>query len=90
MTAIVQRGDRPIMHEGSGNDIFHSDSSPAIALDTIILPGIAMAPSALGPVLPRIRSSVLRLIESFWQISSMPSSVSFEISIGERILYLST
>jgi hypothetical protein len=86
MAVIVQRGDLPIMHEGAGNGILHTDSSPAIDLDTTVLPCIPKAPSALGPAFPRIRSSVLRLIESFWQISSIPSSVSFEISI---ILYLS-
>lgn len=88
MTEAVQRGDRPIMHDGSGNGTLHSDSSPAIDLEVIIpvlLPAMATRP--LGPELPRIRSSVLLLMESFWHISSIPSSVSFVISIG--ILFLS-
>ena len=73
------------MHEGGGNGVLHNDSSPAIGFAIIVLPCIPKAPSALGPAFPRIRSSVLRLIESFWQISSMPSNVSFEISIIFRL-----
>lgn len=82
MTVAVQRGDRPIMHDGSGNGTLHSDSSPAIALEMVtpvLLPAMAKRP--LGPELPRIRSSVLLLMDSRWHISSIPSSVSFVISI---------